>query len=153
MRRWLRRGGRKPVHTALVAVAIGALGPACVDITPITVVDASLTSDTGDAAVDARSPCRDCLEGVVPDGGPGCSAEVAKCFTFKTCALTYQCALAEGCLEGRSFKSTIDCGIPCAQKAGLLDQTSPEAAAVVELVACAQSTCAVACHNGDDAGK
>lgn len=136
------------------AIAAALAAPACVDVTPITVGDASLTGDAVvDAAVDARSPCRDCLEGVVPDGGPGCSAEVAKCFTFKTCELTYQCALAEGCLEGRSFKSTIDCGIPCAQKAGLIDQTSPEAAAVVELVACAQSTCAVACHNGDDAGK
>lgn len=147
------RHGRALVAPAAVLVAVAAALPACVDVSPITVADASLTSDGGDAAVDARSPCRDCLEGVVPDGGPGCSAEVAKCFTFKTCGLTYQCALAEGCLEGRSFKSTIDCGIPCAQKAGLLDQTSPEAAAVVELVACAQSTCAVACRNGDDAGK
>ncbi len=132
-----------------------ALLVGCVDVSPVTVVDASVT-DGSDAATDAaglRGPCRDCLEGLLADGGPGCKAEIAKCFSFKLCELTYYCALANGCLEGRTFTSTIDCGIPCAQKVGLIDQTSAEAAAVVELVACAQSTCAVACHNGDDAGK
>lgn len=124
----------------------------CVDVSPIEVADASV-SEVSDAATDARGPCRDCLEGVLADGGPGCKAEISKCFSLELCKLTYYCALANGCLEGRSFTSTIDCGIPCAQKVGLIDQTSVEAAAVVELVACAQSTCALACHNGEDAGK
>ncbi len=136
-----------------LALALPVLA-GCVDVSPIAVADASV-SEVSDAATDAdaRGPCRDCLEGVLADGGPGCKAEVTKCFSLELCKLTYYCALANGCLEGRSFTSTIDCGIPCAQKVGLIDQTSVEAAAVVELVACAQSTCALACHNGEDAGK
>ena len=134
-----------------LAVALPVLA-GCVDVSPIAVADASV-SEVSDAEPDARGPCRDCLEGVLADDGPGCKAEIAKCFSLELCKLTYHCALANGCLEGRTFTSTIDCGIPCAQKVGLIDQTSVEAAAVVELVACAQSTCALACRNGDDAGK
>jgi hypothetical protein len=123
----------------------------CMDITPIVLTvdggDATpITFDAPVAEADAGlSECDRCVFGL-DDAGPGCSAELAACDKMEACAKTVICARANGCLEGKDFKGILDCGIPCAKAAGVTDQTSPEAQAILELIACVQNTCAKPCR-------
>lgn len=150
----MNRAARNLALVVLVALS------GCMQLEPITIVPdaAPEAGDAGDAASDAPldDACVQCVEGRV-DAGPSCATSWNACEENAKCAATYACARDNGCLEGKDFKAIVDCGIPCARKAGITDQTSPEAALVVNLVACIQNGdtgCARACHAGDfaDAG-
>jgi hypothetical protein len=123
---------------------------ACLDVSPVhlehvpdTAPDVSSSVDVADdadtAPFDARTPCQDCIEYT------GCADKIAACDAYPVCKGTYVCALAKGCFRFADFKAIVDCGIDCATAAGLRDQTSPEATAIIQVVACVQERCADVC--------
>jgi hypothetical protein len=132
-------------------LSLGGATGACLDVSPIE-VDVADTSaplpdtrpseggsdDADGAPVDARTPCQDCIESL-------CAADYGKCHSYPKCDGTYLCSLAKGCFKFADFKAVIDCGIPCAEASGLVDQTSVEAVAIVSVVACMQDKCAAVC--------
>jgi len=143
----------------LLAVLV-ALAPGCMTLDPIVLAttDASLPMDAGGlplADADAEvslTACEECVFGV-GDGGTGCKAQWDACQKLEVCVKTIACARAQSCLENKDFKQALDCGLPCAKAAGMTDQTSPEAIAVLDIVSCVQSTCAKPCRAGEFAGK
>lgn len=152
----IRRGGtvsgtkRWMTTTGLLASVLSSQ-LACLDVSPVHLglsADSSIdvappvpdASDEADAQpFDARTACQDCIEYT------GCKDQFDKCEAFPVCADTYVCALAKQCFRFADFKAIVDCGIGCAEAAGLRDQTSPEATAVIQVVACVQERCADVC--------
>jgi hypothetical protein len=144
-----RRSGRSVMVTCVLAAA--SLGPiACLDVSPVyletsrdagrdTLPSLDALEDADAAPVDARTACQDCIEYT------GCAAKIAACDVYPVCHGTYACAIAKGCFRFADFKAIIDCGIGCAEAAGLHDQTSPEATAIIQVVVCAQERCIDAC--------
>lgn len=133
----------------------------CMSLEPIVLrddaADASLPLDVGALPLDATgevslTACEQCIFGL-GDGGPSCKAQWDACAGLEVCVKTMACARAQSCLENKDFKQALDCGIPCAKAAGMTDQTSPEAIAMLEIVSCVQSTCAKACRAGEYASK
>lgn len=133
----------------------------CMTLDPIVLpsasADASLPIDAGGLPLDANAEvsltaCEECIFGI-GDGAPGCKVQWDACAALDKCVNTMACARAQSCLENKDFKQTLDCGIPCAKAAGMTDQTSPEAVAMLEIVSCVQSTCAKPCRAGEFASK
>lgn len=128
--------------------------PGCMSFEPVVLAtdagDASVVpTDTGVSDTAAETPPSECWACILGEGeaGPGCGKQWTACKAYQTCEKTVFCARDNGCLENKDFKGILDCGLPCAKAAGLTDQTSPEAAAILEIVACAEDACAKACHN------
>ena len=136
----------------MTCLLVSAVPLACLDVSPVHLgiaPDASVDTsapgqgDAGDEAdatpFDARTPCQDCIEHT------GCADQFKTCAVLPICQGTYVCALAKHCFRFTDFKAIVDCGIGCAEAAGLHDQTSPEATAVIQIVACVQERCADVC--------
>lgn len=143
------------------ALILPLLLTSCMDITPVVIeIDAGTitfdapapVTDVGDADAPELSACDRCIFGLT-DAEVGCAEEINKCekpgkltsVEADRCGKTIRCARANGCTVGKDFKGMLDCGIPCAQAAGVTDQTSPEALVILEVVACIQEKCKAAC--------
>lgn len=111
---------------------------ACLTIEPIIVErDASATS--GDAS------CLPCLE--QPET---CVGLIEQCQGDPRCKPAFECIERESCFERPTLDDKINCGLPCAQDAGIQSATDPVIATyLVGLVACAQEKCAVPCNLSD----
>ena len=159
---------------AFVATCCGA-ATACLDLTPVIYETADASKPTvdatddlvvvvdsgkvdGDAAhdvrvvdVDNRPPCVRCL--TTPDDAspPGCGGEISACLAESKCAATYQCALVAHCFEQPSFRDIINCGLPCAQAAGILTLSDPALTLIYNVATCAQASCNGPCAIGDAA--
>jgi len=153
--------------SVLVAALVGAA--ACLDLTPIVYEeapkrDASAAPPDGgtvDAAVDGvadadaevdvdmRPPCVRCLTSPDDASVPGCADEIAACVANAECAATYACAVANGCFEQPSFRDIVNCGIPCAEDAGITSSSDPAVTLIEAIATCAQNSCNQPCHIGD----
>jgi hypothetical protein len=159
------------------AVAAAVAGAACLDLTPI-VLQANPTEDgnapmpdvvveTGpmpegsvpDAAVDGDAStrpevvvpptCLGCLHWSDDAMPPGCASELAACMTSSKCAATYVCCVASGCFQAGSFKGIVNCGIPCAEDAGIVSSNDPAVQLIYDIAVCASCNCDNLCGLGD----
>ena len=82
--------------------------------------------------------------------GPGCGTELAACEALSACGKTYACVRDQGCFTLGSAAAIENCGIPCAQKEGIL-ATANNAAfnAAYAVFSCAASGCGKACVGAD----
>jgi hypothetical protein len=128
---------------------------ACLDATPIIVTRATpdaapLTSTGDDASLDAgdaqaKMTCYQCLE--APDKpGPGCHDFTAPCEANQTCATAYRCAVTAGCLETPTVEEFLNCGIACANEAGVVSYTDPATQMTYQIFRCALSACKDYCR-------
>jgi hypothetical protein len=156
--------------TAFRAAAVGSAFPsflgglcvaavACLDPTPIYVApfgadaspDGEIVSDAA-ADVEPASACLHCLES--PDHpGPGCLDEITACKANAECQAAFRCMLAHGCLDMGSAGALIQCGLPCAEDAGITG-TDPAVVIAENVFGCVITTCGDACHlNPTDASS
>lgn len=140
----------KRLFRTAAAIALAGIVPAaCLDPTPIFVKrDAS--TGPGDAAADAdvHPACRACIE-AASSPGPGCGADLDKCYTTGTCRQIYGCALTKGCFFQPSVNASISCGVPCAVQVGTTNQHDPSISAILAVAACAHQACASVCEPKD----
>jgi hypothetical protein len=123
---------------ALLAAARGI--PACLDVTPIVLEKEASATPTD-------FPCLRCLQR--PDDGGGCSDEIAICQNDPRCNAAYACIVAKACLDLPTIDDKIQCGLPCAQEAGVTSLTDPVVGEVQAVVLCGEQGCADPCHVGD----
>ena len=165
-----------PLRATLVATtfaaACGAGAIACLDLTPIVLetagadasmppIDASVDTVVvptdarvdGDAiaVVDVYRPptCVQCLTTPGDASPPGCDDTINACLANSKCAATYQCALANGCFQQPSFRDIVNCGLPCANAAGITGLTDPALTLVYNVATCAENDCNGPCSLGD----
>ncbi|MGH7293443.1 MAG: hypothetical protein ACRELB_00850 [Polyangiaceae bacterium] len=162
-----------PLRMTLVVAALGAasaVAVACLDLTPILYetsggpdasippaldagedgepVDGAEAGDEADA-IDTRPPCVRCLN-TPDDAAPaGCEDEINACLAESACAATYACALVNHCFEQPSFRDIVNCGLPCAEAAGIVTSTDPALTLIYDVAVCAQSRCNGPCQIGD----
>lgn len=156
--------------SAIVAAA------ACLDLTPTVyeapapeampptidaAMDVPMASDTsppedgGDvrdaAAHDVYVPptCVGCLGTPDDAAAPGCGSELALCLANTECAATYACAVATGCFQQPSFRAIVQCGIPCAEEAGIMSTNDPAVTLIYNIACCATIRCVGTCSVGD----
>ncbi len=149
---------------------------ACLDLTPVlyeapghdampptidVAADAPMSSDTalpGDSGDvrDAAAPevympptCVGCLGTPDDAAPPGCGTELALCLANTECAATYACAVAAGCFQQPSFRAIVQCGIPCAEDAGIMSTNDPAVTLIYNIAVCAQCSCNGPCAIGD----
>lgn len=155
--------------TSVLAAALGGAA-ACLDLTPIIyeeapkpnasaapseggTVDAAVDGGVADADaevdVDMRPPCIRCITSPDDASMPGCADEISACTGNAECAATYACALANGCFEQPSFRDIVNCGIPCAEDAGITTSSDPAITLIYDIATCAQNNCNQPCHIGD----
>ena len=148
---------RRILVAAGVAGATSAAALACLDLTPY-VYEAARTKDAvappqtdagPDADVDNRPPCIRCVQSPDDAAVPGCASEIAACQQNTECAATYVCALANDCLNQPSFRDIINCGLPCAEEAGIMSENDPAVTLIYDFATCAQANCDVPCGIGD----
>lgn len=139
---WLRLVGASALATMLFA--------ACLDTTPITVAPAAQPTDGGlDAPETATSACVACLTSP-SDAGPSCATELAGCARYPACQKAFDCVRDQGCFNLGSAAAIENCGIPCAQKAGILTTNGdPAFNAAYAVFTCAAGACGPACVEGD----
>jgi hypothetical protein len=92
-------------------------------------------TDAG-ADVDLRGPCQRCVEAPDDAAGGGCASILTNCNASPKCAGTYQCVLRAGCLTKGVYRDIINCGIPCAEEAGIVTQTDPAIPLVLGVTNC-----------------
>lgn len=150
---------------------------ACLDLTPITyeapatdamvpTVDVAVelpvtgdgapSQDGGGDVRDAAAPevympptCVGCLNTPDDAAPPGCDSELALCRANPKCAATYTCALATGCFQQPTFRDIINCGLPCAEEAGIMSTNDPAVTLIYNIAVCAQCNCNGPCAIGD----
>jgi hypothetical protein len=148
---------------------------ACLDLTPIVYeapapdampsVDASVdvpvtgdsappdaSGDVGDAAapeVHVPPTCVGCLNTPDDAAPPGCGSEIALCLANSKCAATYACVVATGCFQQPSFRDIVNCGLPCAEDAGIMSTTDPAVQLIYNIAICASCNCSNICAIGD----
>lgn len=127
--------------TALVSIAALALAfrvlSACLAIVPVIVEK--------DVAVPADGSCLTCLER--PET---CSGLIEACNADVRCKPAYACIVREACFDLPTLDDKINCGLPCAQDAGIQSAADPVISTyLVGFVACAQEKCAVDCNLSD----
>jgi hypothetical protein len=152
-------------------------GAACLDLTPI-VYEAPSTKDAQapmpDVTVGEAGPvdgsvrdatfdgdvlivpevfvpptCPDCLNWPDDAAPPGCAAEIAECMTNPKCAATYACCVANGCFLTGSFKGIVNCGLPCAEDAGIVTSNDPAVMLIDNIAVCASCNCNTICGLAD----
>ena len=170
------RSSLAAISLALAAgFAVVAGVAACLDLTPIVyeapAADAMPTVDveidvpvTGDSAPpedgadvrDAAAPevhvpptCVGCLNTPDDAASPGCGTEIAVCHTNSECAATYACAVATGCFQQPTFRQIVNCGLPCAEDAGIMSTTDPAVQLIYNIAVCAACNCSNICAIGD----
>jgi hypothetical protein len=155
-----------------------AAAAACLDLTPTVyeaptpdamppkadvAVDVPMGSDTappGDGSSsdvrDAAAPevympptCVGCLNTPDDAAPPGCGTEITACLANSKCAATYACALAAGCFQQATFRDIVQCGIPCAEDAGIMSTNDPAVTLIYNIALCAQCSCNGPCAIGD----
>lgn len=119
--------------------------------------DTALPDDSGDVR-DAAAPevympptCVGCLGTPDDAGPPGCGSELALCLANTECAATYACAVATGCFQQPSFRAIVQCGIPCAEEAGIMSTSDPAVTLIYNIACCATIRCVGTCSVGDAA--
>jgi hypothetical protein len=156
------------------AAAAATAGAACLDLTPYEAPSAEgghpmpdvVVGETGpmpdasvsDAAVDgdASAPevvvpptCLGCLNWADDAAPPGCAAQLAVCMTNPKCAATYACTVANGCFQQPSFRQIVNCGIPCAEEAGIVTGNDPAVQLIYNIAVCAACNCSTVCAIAD----
>lgn len=123
---------------------------------PVTGDGAPLPQDGGGDARDAAAPdvyvpptCVGCLNTPDDAAHPGCGSELASCLANSKCAATYACALATGCFQQPTFRDIVNCGIPCAEDAGIMSTNDPAVTLIYNIAVCAQCSCNGPCAIGD----
>lgn len=158
------------------AAAVAAVaGVACLDLTPI-VYEAPVPEggqppkpdvvvmDTGpapegsisDVVSDVSVPevvvpptCVGCLSAPEDAAPPGCSSALSACLANSKCAATYTCAVASGCFQQPTFRDIVNCGIPCAEDAGIVSSSDPAVQLIYNIAVCASCNCNAICAVGD----
>jgi hypothetical protein len=159
------------VIATLAAACCGGM-LACLDLTPIVYevagadssvppVDASVDTTMvptdartdGDAMafVDVFKPptCVQCLATPGDASPPGCADTLNACLADTKCAATYQCALRNGCFQQPSFRDIVNCGLPCANAAGITGLNDPALTLIYNVATCAENDCNGPCALGD----
>lgn len=164
---------------ALAGAAAGAAvaGVACLDLTPsiyeapasgdgqapmpdVVVMESMPPGDggQGDAAIDgdASAPevvvpptCVGCLNTPDDAASRGCATELGACLANAECASTYHCCVAHGCFQQPTFRDIVNCGIPCAEEAGIVSQQDPAVMLIYGIAVCASCNCNGICAIGD----
>lgn len=153
-------------------------GVACLDLTPIVyevpsheggphpmqdafAPDAEPTPDASmsDAALDGDAfvvpevvvppTCIGCVTHPDDAATPGCATEIATCKANAECAATYACAVANDCFQQPSFRDIINCGIPCAEDAGIVSSNDHAVCLIYNIAVCASCNCSSICAIGD----
>lgn len=153
-----------------------AAAAACLDLTPTVYeapardampptldvgIDVPVASDVappegGGDVRDAAAPevyvpptCVGCLGTPDDAAPPGCGTELALCLANSECAATYACAVATGCFQQPTFRAIVQCGIPCAEEAGIMSTNDPAVTLIYNIAVCAQCSCNGPCAIGD----
>ena len=171
------RSSLAAISLALAAgFAVAAGVAACLDLTPIVyeapapdamptvdvTVDVPVSDDStapseasGDAR-DAAAPevhvpptCVGCLNTPDDAASPGCGTEIAVCLANSECAATYACAVATGCFQQPTFRQIVNCGLPCAEDAGIMSTSDPAVQLIYNIAVCASCNCSTICAIGD----
>lgn len=125
-------------------LALAIEGAACLDTSPITVTVDAAPPPIVDALEEAQAGCYQCLH-APNQPGPGCGNEIAACEADKACKDSIDCTFEDGCWNLGTPAALIQCGLPCAERAGQTDVQVKLGAAVF---ACVQATCPGPCHLG-----
>ena len=128
---------RALILLCLLALPVAGLRllSACLYFTPITV--------ERDAQSGGAGECARCID------QPGnCIGIIEQCKKADPrCDPAYTCILRENCFDLINLDDKINCGLPCAQDAGILSSSDPVISTyLVGLIACAQEKCADPCH-------
>jgi hypothetical protein len=164
-----------PLRATIVAITLAAACcrgmVACLDLTPVVYESATqdssmpaldATDDTvvpGDAPVDGDAhglvdvskprTCVQCLAAPGDASPPGCDDTLSACLANSKCSATYTCAVASGCFQQPSFRDIVNCGLPCANAAGITSLTDPALTLIYNVATCAQNDCNGPCALGD----
>jgi hypothetical protein len=114
--------------------------PACLDVTPLVV-----EKEASIAATDF--PCLRCLQS--PDADGGCANEIADCTNDPRCEPIYECIVALACVDLPTIDDKLQCGLPCAQEAGVSTTEDPIVAKLLAWVRCGETGCADPCNLRD----
>jgi hypothetical protein len=159
------------------AAAAAAAGAACLQITPIVLEAPSQDGQAPmpDAVVETGPPseaaslpdasfdgdalvvpevvvpptCLGCLHWPNDAMPPGCGNELAACMANSECAATYVCCVANACFQAGSFKGIVNCGVPCAEDAGIVSSNDPAVQLIYNIAVCATCNCDNICGLGD----
>ena len=108
----------------------------CLDVTPIVVEHDAKGTD---------GSCLLCLQ-----EPQNCRGLIEQCEGDPRCGPVYACMVQEACLDMLTLNDKIQCGLPCAQDAGIVSTTDPVISTyLVGLVACGQERCAAPCNLPD----
>jgi hypothetical protein len=118
--------------TLSIALVVGC--PACVDPTPIVVPISDAGVASRDSSVDGGFDLAACTACLTNDSDAGCGAIIGECQMDPTCASAFECSMTTDCY-GQSAAAFIQCGLPCANEAGL-SIGSPGYANAVQFFAC-----------------
>lgn len=134
------------VLAAALGFSWGALHAACVDTTPVTVFEDASVWDVSHEG-DGMTPCMQCVTGS-GDAGGGCGAEWQACLANATCSMAILCAQQTGCFDSIAGVGFIQCALPCAQDAGMVDPSNPAFGLGFTFFDCFASKCQAACGGG-----
>ncbi len=124
--------------TLAVLVAGFRLVSACLTIEPVVVEK--------DAKGVGNGECLRCIEEPAT-----CAGLIDECRAkYPACGPAFECIRREACFDLLTLDDKINCGLPCAQDAGIVSAADPVVSTyLVGLVACAQQKCALQCNLSD----
>lgn len=134
-----------PMPDVVVTTESGPLPDGSVPPDAASIVD----GDASKPEVVVPPTCVGCLNTPDDAATPGCATEIAACKKNSECAATYSCAVASGCFQQPSFRDIVNCGIPCAEDAGIVSQTDPAVQLIYDIAVCASCNCNAICAVGD----
>ncbi|HEX8794884.1 MAG TPA: hypothetical protein VF765_28250 [Polyangiaceae bacterium] len=111
--------------------------------------DAAVDGDASAPEVVVPPTCIGCLNTPDDASPPGCASEIAACNANTKCAATYVCAVADNCFKQPSFRDIVNCGIPCAEDAGIVSSSDPAVQLIYNIAVCASCNCNAICAVGD----
>ena len=124
---------------AFALVSIGAL-LSCLDVTPIVV-------PPRDAGLLAEASCTTCLE--LPNDQHGCKDTLDRCRADPRCAPVLACVELASCFDRPILDDKLNCGLPCAQEAGITTTNDPTIAYLLDVLQCGKQECGLACNLSD----
>jgi hypothetical protein len=127
----------------LMALVVSSAGvrllSACLSVEPVFVERETGGKGSGEAV------CLGCL--AQPQN---CAGLIEECKADPRCAPAFACIEREACFDLPTLDDKINCGLPCAQDAGIQSSADPVISTyLVGLVACGQEKCAVDCKLSD----
>lgn len=135
--------------TAGIALALGVLVVACVDVTPVTELPPSDAGVDVSVSPELRSTsCFQCTSGAA-ETGPTCGAGYARCSANPRCLAMFLCGIPRDCYA--PGHDPLSCLTACGAAAGITGTDDPAVGPFVALYGCATATCSAACSAAADA--